>query len=98
MTPAKHHVWRSTIAVAALDAPERRRELHDVMADTGSASGHARWTRRSDLGVARPEARRRAGTTAHVMEGAIGEHDLAEWRRTNDRRCVHIQPSTRITR
>jgi predicted aspartyl protease len=29
-------IFRTTLSVAALNAPEHRRELHDVMVDTGS--------------------------------------------------------------
>jgi predicted aspartyl protease len=65
-------IFRTTISVAALSTPDRRRELADVMVDTGSEYN---WVPRDvllDLGVAPVRIDRFETADGRVLEREVG--------------------------
>jgi predicted aspartyl protease len=65
-------IFRTTLAIAALDAPDRRRELHEVMVDTGSEYNWIPATVLADLGVAPVRIDRFETADGRVLERPVG--------------------------
>jgi predicted aspartyl protease len=65
-------IFRTTIAVAALTTPDDRRELTDVMVDTGSEYNWIQAEILADLGVAPVRVDRFDTADGRILEREIG--------------------------
>jgi predicted aspartyl protease len=65
-------IFRTTIALAALDAPDRRRELHDVMVDTGSEYNWVPADALAELGVMGVRIDRFETADGRVLDRPVG--------------------------
>jgi len=65
-------IFRTTLAVAALNAPEHRRELHDVMVDTGSEYSWVPATLLAELGVVPVRIDRFETADGRELDRAVG--------------------------
>jgi predicted aspartyl protease len=65
-------IFRTTIAVAALTTPDDRRELTDVMVDTGSEYNWIQAEILADLGVAPVRVDRFETADGRILEREIG--------------------------
>ena len=65
-------IFRTTITIAALDAPERRRALNDVMVDTGSQYCWIPADVLADLGIAPVETERFETANGRILERSLG--------------------------
>jgi predicted aspartyl protease len=65
-------IFRTTVAVAALSAPDDRRILHDVMVDTGSEYNWISATTLHDLGIAPVRIERFETADGRVLEREVG--------------------------
>jgi predicted aspartyl protease len=65
-------VFRTTLGVAPLSAPERRRELEDVMVDTGSEYNWIPASLLVELGVAPVRVDRFETADGRVLEREVG--------------------------
>lgn len=65
-------IFRTTLSVAALHSPERRRELHGVVVDTGSEYNWIPAALLADLGVAPVRIDRFETADGRVLERPVG--------------------------
>ncbi len=65
-------IFRTTLAVAALHAPDQRRELHEVMVDTGSEYNWIPSAVLAALGVAPVRTDRFETADGRVLERPVG--------------------------
>jgi len=65
-------IFRTTIAVAALATPDNRRELTDVMVDTGSEYNWIPAELLADLGVAPVRVDRFEAADGRILEREVG--------------------------
>ncbi len=65
-------IFRTTVAVAALGAPDNRRELHGVMVDTGSEYNWIPSAVLAELGIAPVRIDRFETADGRVMEREVG--------------------------
>lgn len=89
-------IFRTTIAVAALAAPDRRIELADVMVDTGSEYN---WIPRrvlEDLGVQEVRMERFETADGRVLERPLGFAHLFASGRSAAAAVVFAQPGDMV--
>lgn len=65
-------IFRTTIAIAALSAPDERRMLHDIMVDTGSEYNWVPERTLHDLGITPARTDRFETADGRVLERDVG--------------------------